>query len=100
MERAAARRVGDLLAAAEPVRHDQRIALSPAHSREERSLTDLHRHLVVLPLEAEGTRHATAAGVQDRAAEAQLLEKPGIRLGSHQRALVAMGVDEGLRLKP
>jgi hypothetical protein len=56
MESAAARGLGNLLAAAEPIRYQQRVGGGLPNCGQQASLTDLHREFVMFAaLEAEGS---------------------------------------------
>ena len=64
MEGSPGRRLGDLLAAAESVRDDQRVERRPPHGRKEDPLRGGDRYRVVIPLKAEPARHAATARIE------------------------------------
>src|SRR5688572_33459387 len=90
---ASASAMADLLPARNASGRDYCIGGCGADSREQPHFSDLHRKVVMIALEAEGTGHAAASGVEHRHARAgNFLEKPDCR---RQRAgcfLVAVAV--------
>src|SRR5919198_526103 len=72
VQRPAARRVGDLLGAAEAVGDYERLRVCSADGREEHALSRLHRDVVVLAgLVAERARQSAAAGIDGLELEAE-----------------------------
>src|SRR5436305_1705902 len=74
MQRRAAGRLRDLLAAAETISNDERVARRLAHLRQQYALADAHRDRVLFLLEAERAGHAAAAGVGVLDVETDVLE--------------------------
>src|SRR5258705_10296001 len=95
MPRAPAREMLDLLAARDAGRDHLRVRRRGLDSGGEAPAPQRHRDVVVLLLEAEGARHAAAAGVH----LAHLVARPGEgghRGGrAHHGLLVAVPVEEG-----
>jgi len=58
------RRLRDLLPAAETIGDDERLWRCAADGGQQHELSDLHRHLVVIGLEAEAAGHAAASRVE------------------------------------
>src|SRR5437870_10944264 len=54
----------NLLATTEPVGDNQRVRRCFSYSRQEHELAHLHRHIIVVPFEAETSCHAATARVE------------------------------------
>src|SRR5688572_21561776 len=94
MERTAAGRLGDLLAAAEPVGDDERVGRGLPDLGKEDPLADREGDVVVRLLEAERARHPATAGVRDREVEADPRERAAVGLDAEERPLVAVELNE------
>ena len=92
----AARRLDDLLAAAEAIGDDQRVPGGRPHRRQQDALPTLDRDIVVVFLEAEGSGHAAAARVQDGDVQAQPREHGLLVRQPHNGFVVAVAVHHGL----
>src|SRR5271166_2446887 len=65
MQGTAAGQPGDLLPTTEPVGNDRRGRVGIADGRQQNSLAHRDRHVIVSGLEAERTRHAATAGIEN-----------------------------------
>src|ERR1700722_9370785 len=86
------RALGDLLAATEAVSDDQPIGRGLAHGGKELELADGHGDVIFVAFEAEGSRHAAAAGSRSLEVDAKAAQQGFFRGHSHQRFLMAMSV--------
>src|SRR3954471_14410149 len=85
----------DLLATGEAVDDEERVGWPLPDRREELVLRDLHRHVVLLPLEAERSGHPAAARINDVRLHAEPFQDFLLLLESKDRLVVAMSVDDG-----
>src|SRR3954465_8163390 len=85
----------DLLATGEAVDDEERVGWPLPDRREELVLRDLHRHVVLLPLQAERSGHPAAARINDVRLHAEPFQDFLLLLESKDRLVVAMSVDEG-----
>src|SRR3982751_2618049 len=99
MQRPSARGLLDLLAAAETVSDDQRVLRGLANARQQHTLADAHRDVVMLALEAERAGHAAAAGIEMLEVEAHLLQDLFLRLELHDRFVMAVALDDRFALQ-
>lgn len=94
MKGAAGRVLGDLFATAEAVRDEDVAGCSGSDSREQDALGQSLGDGEFLFLEAEGSGHATASGVEDGDAGSGAFEKLDLGLHLCQRLLVAVAVQD------
>jgi len=94
MEGAAGRILGDLFAAAEAVRDEDVAGCSGSDSREQDALGQSLGDGEFLFLEAEGSGHATASGVEEGDAGSGAFENLYLGLHLGQRLLVAVAVQD------
>src|SRR6266853_1466479 len=64
MDGPTARSLFNLLAATEPVGNNQRVCRRLSYSRQQYELAHLHRHIIMVPFEAEAFGHAATARVE------------------------------------
>src|SRR5206468_4702341 len=79
---------------------EQRIVGRLAYFRQQPTLTDRLRHIVVIALEAERSRHPATARVDHVVLHAHSIEQLSIAIHPEQRLLVTMAVDERARAEP
>src|ERR1700722_6506542 len=94
MNRAATRRLADLLAATEPVGNDQRGRPSLAHGWKQNAFAYCLRHSVLIALEAERSGHPAATRVGRLQIGAHGGEQRAFIVGFHDRALMAVPVQK------
>jgi uncharacterized Zn-binding protein involved in type VI secretion len=74
MEPTSSGQVGDLLAATEAVGDDQCVIVDRPDGRQQDTLSDGDRDVVILGLEAKRAGHSATTGVEDFEVEPHLLE--------------------------
>ncbi len=94
MERMAPRRLLDLFATAESIRHDQRVGRSRANRGQQHPLTDRLRNGERVGLEAKRAGHPAASRVGTIEDYAHLSEHRLLVAHLHQSFLVAMPVQQ------
>src|SRR2546425_12843130 len=91
--------LSNLFATTETVGDNQRIFVSTAHSGKQHPLTNLDRHVVVVFLKTEGSRHTTTTRVEDCVVKAQSRKHRLFILHLHDSLVMAMSMHDCLALK-
>ena len=94
VKRAAARRLRDLLATAEAVGDQQRVAGCSAHGGQQHALAHRHGDVVVARLEAEAAGHAAATAVRDLDVQLEPVQHSLVRVEVQDGFLMTMPVHE------
>src|SRR5262245_32197937 len=94
-----ARQLADLLSATESVRDDDGLLRRVPDCRQQRTLPHLLRDLEMIFLEAERSRHAAAARIQDLYVRCQLFNEVPLTFEVQHGLVMTVAVQEQLLLK-
>jgi len=100
MQGAAAGQPGDLLPATEPVGNDQRGGVGISDGRQQNALAHRDRHVIVSGLEAERTRHAATAGIENLEIEPEPPQQVVLIPEAHDVIMMAVLLHQGLAAEP